>query len=525
MTIHPDSTALLQAIPSVLEGVVVKVLDADGSASASFGQLGAAAGDEVRIEVPGGALVAELPVASAEQELVRSLLTAVADRERLEADMESMNVSAMQLLEHVSMVGDTLPRLSAGGDDAEIAALGVHAFRRAGCRFGVKRVLYVSYHQGKETAEVLVHDSLADDGRECDSVQPVSGMLADVLAAEGVFQRTVSAGRPLGEPGSVEHLAERMLLGVPVRYGSGDKQVTIGALLVIDRSDPPADPPLGHDLEFLSDECEAASSIAAMLGAVLGARKVASLGKELSMAHTIQRQILPEGPVQLDGFDIAAGYFACGAVGGDYFDYVTLKDGRTMVVIADVSGHNLASGMVMVSARAMLRTLAMAHDEPQDVFSAVAGAMYADLTTTERFLTAAAVALEPNRGSIDYVSAGHNDLIVYRAATDKAERYPSAGTIFGFLPEPEYDQSEIALAPGDCVLLYTDGIPEATDQNGEMFGEDRLAALFAQLAPNGSAQRILDGIVAELNDYQHGQVGSDDVTAVVIRCTESGAMR
>jgi len=527
VAIHPDSNALLKALPLILEGVSVDVFDLDGVSAASFGTRQAGA-EELRIGVPSGELVLSIAAADPSLELVRSLLTTIAERERLESDMESMNGSALRLLEQVSMMGEALPRLSAGGDDKEIAALGARACHRAA---GVKHVVYLAGDPYKEFCEVVVHDAgeagrrLIHAGIDVESVQPVTGLLQEILKADGVLLRSVPDGERLGEPGSVEHLARRQVLGVPVTYGSGEKRVILGALILIDRVSTLADEAGSFDATLGNEEGQVAESFAAMLGAVLGARKVAELGKELAMAQTIQQQILPDGPVVLDGFDVAAGYFACGAVGGDYYDYLPLADGRTMVVVADVSGHNLASGMVMVGARAMLRTMALVHKEPQQVLSRFGELMYQDLTRTERFLTAAAVALQPNGRVVDYVSAGHNDLMVYRAATDSVERLESEDVILGFLPKAEYGVRQLTLEAGDCILLYTDGIPEAVDQTDEMFGEDRLSLLFAQLAPNRSAQRILDGIMKELDVFRRGQMGTDDVTAVVIRCTEQGKTR
>ncbi|MBL8754389.1 MAG: PP2C family protein-serine/threonine phosphatase [Planctomycetes bacterium] len=515
MTIHQGSCELLAAIPKVLDGVAVEVLDAAGVSEQSFGHVGGDH-DRVRAELPQGALLASVPKAvPGLQPLVAALLATVAERERLEADMESMNTSSLRLLEQVSMFGETLPRLSAGGDDAEIASLGVRACQRAA---SVQQVVYLAHHANKGMAEVVVHfagESRGKAAAELEPLQPVEGFLADVLAVtEGVVLRSVAADR-LGEPGSVEHLAERQVMGVPVTYGAGDKRVLLGVLVLVDKvaayGGTDADVPLGNE------EGQIAESFAAMLGAVLGARQTAAFGKELAMARTIQHQILPEKPAVLGGFDIAARYFACGAVGGDYYDYVPLADGRTMVVIADVSGHNLASGMIMVSARAMLRTLASVHDSPKPVFDDLAKRMFDDLTRTERFLTAAAVALRSGDGGVDYVCAGHNDMLVYRAANDRIESVASESTILGFLPSPEYGVRRVQLQPGDCLLLFTDGITEAIDDTGTMFGDDRLAAVFAQLAPNRSAQRIIDGVLAELETFRRGQVGSDDVTAVVIR--------
>jgi hypothetical protein len=519
VTIHQDSNELLAAIPRVFEGVAVTVLDGAGVPRSAYGAA-AAVGPRVRVEVPDGAVVAALPEGATEvRSLIQALLDVLQARERLEGDMDSMNDRSMSLLEQVAMYGDTLPKLSGGGDDAEIAAMAVAACRRAA---GVRQVVYLSCLHGKDLCEVLAHSGDAGSARAVAStaVVDVSGFLATVLAADGEpIVRTIGPAGRLGEPGSAERLAERDIIGVPVTYGAGDKRIVLGALLLIDKVGPA--PGVGGDAsgEFGTWETEFAMSFAAMLGAVLGARKTAALGKELSMAQTIQRQVLPDRSVTVPGFDIASSYEACGAVGGDYFEYTPLADGRTLVAVADVSGHNLASGMLMVAARSTLRTLASVHSDAAALFSAMAALLHGDLQRTERFLTAAGVVLAPGCAVVDHVSAGHTELMVYRATSDCVERVPSDGTILGFLPDVRYEARRLTLRAGDCMLLYTDGVTEAVDAAGGMFGEDRLAAVFAQLARNRSAQRIVDGIVAELDNYRGGGgEAADDVTAVVVRC-------
>lgn len=520
MTLSPSSSDLLAAVPEVLEGVVVQVLGADGCQSASFGSAVAGERSERRFDLPDGQVLATYPAADpAIAALVESLLSIVGERERLESDMESMSTSSLRLLEQVAMLTETLPKLSAGTDDSDIAQLGLRACQVAA---SVQQVIYLGYHAGKGVCEVLVHevgDGVVRD-QELDPMFAANeGVLGDVLqVTEGVVLRSVPENGRLGEPGSPEHLARHQILGVPVTYGAGDKRVVLGALLLIDKRGTT----YSTENQLGSEEGQVAESFAAMLGSVLGARKTAALGKELSMAQAIQRQILPERAVQIAGFDIAADYQACGAVGGDYFDYVPLADGRTLVVIADVSGHNLASGMMMVSARATLRTLASVRHEPAQVFEDVASTMFGDLTRTERFLTAAAVALRANDRKVEYVSAGHNDLFVYRAASDRVERIASESTILGFLPHPGYESRTVEMVPGDCLLLFTDGITEAMDAQDEMFGEDRLAVLLAQVAPGRNAKGIVDAIVHELEVFRGGTVGNDDVTAVVVRCVEGG---
>ncbi|MFN9333281.1 MAG: PP2C family protein-serine/threonine phosphatase [Planctomycetota bacterium] len=523
MTIHQDSDELLAAIPRVFEGIAVTVLDGAGAPLRSYGAAPSGAAS-ARVDVPEGAVVAAMPAgATAVHGLIQALLDVLKERERLEGDMDSMNDRSMSLLEQVAMYGDTLPKLSGGGDDAEIAAMATEACRRAA---GVRHVVYLSCLHGKDLCEVVAHCG-EDPARafEGAAVVETRGFLADVLAADGEpIVRTVGSSGRMGEPGSAESLAERDVIGVPVTYGAGDKRIVLGALVLVDKVG--AAPGVGGVAggEFGTWETEFAMSFAAMLGAVLGARKTAALGKELSMAQTIQRQVLPERAVVVPGFEIASSYEACGAVGGDYFEYARLADGRTLVAVADVSGHNLASGMLMVAARSTLRTLASVHSDAAALFSAMASLLHGDLQRTERFLTAAGVVLSPGSADVDHVSAGHTELMVYRAAGDRVERVPSDGTILGFLPDVRYEARRIALQRGDCLLLYTDGVTEAVDPAGDMFGEDRLAAVFSQLARNRSAQRIVDGIVSELDNYRGGGgTAADDVTAVVVRCLVDGA--
>lgn len=527
MTIHPGSSELLAAIPQVLEGVALSVLATNGQSTAVYGQALSVAAAEWRVELPTGSVVASCSVDDvATRTLVMSLLQVVAERERLDSDMESMNASSLRLMERVYEMGEALPQLSAGVDDVEIANLGVRACHRAA---SVQQVVYVAFDQARQWCEVVVH--FTGDQSRGDAV-PAGGLprflpaqegfLHEVLELqEGVALRAVPEDGHLGEVGSPEHLATHQILGVPVTFGAGDKRVVIGALLLIDKRTSS----YANDDLLGTEEGQVAYSFAAMLGAVLGARKTAELGKELSLAREIQRQILPAAALELSGFDVAAEYRACGAVGGDYFDYVPLADGRQMVVVADVSGHNLASGMMMVSARAMLRTLASVRSEPAQVFDQLAASMYEDLTRTERFLTAAAVALRGSDRTVEYVSAGHNDLLVYRAATDRVEPIASESTILGFLADPGYESRHLLLAPGDCLLMFTDGITEAMDEHEQMFGDERLAALLAQLAPGRTARGIVDGVMHEFDRFRRGRLGLDDVTLVVIRCVDQGGGR
>src|SRR5262245_38883270 len=296
---QPSSVELLASIAHVFEGVAVQVVDEAGRPTVRYGQGGGADVGEVRCALPGGSVVAAYPKADAVvANLISSLLTVVSDRERLESDMESMNTNSSRLLEQVSMFLETLPSLSAGGDDVQVATLGARACQRAA---EVEQVIYLSCMPVKGCCEVLVHHvDAAVRGRLPASplenvVSSTEGVLADVLAvSDGVVLRTAPPAQRLGEPGSPEHLAKRQIIGVPVTYGDGDKPVVLGALLLIDKiSTGPRHVDSQQDAELGSEEVQVAESIAAMLGAVFGARKTAAMEKEFDMAQAIQLQILP----------------------------------------------------------------------------------------------------------------------------------------------------------------------------------------------------------------------------------------
>ena len=535
MSLSPGSTELLKSISGFVPGVGVRVIADNGSELSRFGDVGSAGSEEYRCAIKGAEIIASLgEVDSAAAALVSSMLALIKMHERLEDDMESMDRGSSAIQETLFQLTDTLPRLSSGADDHSIAMLGASACKVAA---SVEHVMFADCAPGKGSCSIVM-DSASDSGDDNAAPESVvrgcqDSIVAEVLALEegdAVVLRKVSDGARLGMPGSPEHLARRQVLGVPVTYHAGGRRVVLGALLLLDKVETAfsqADKQAAEKQWPMmgSEETQIAESFAAMIGAVLGARKTAELGKELSMAQAIQRQILPRRSLQLTGFDVAADYQACGAVGGDYFDYVPMADGRTMVAIADVSGHNLASGMMMVSARATLRSLASVCSSLAKFFDDFAASMYDDLTSTERFLTAAAVAMTPNERRVEYVSAGHTDLLVYRAASGEVESVAAEQTILGFLPEPSYASRYIDLDVGDCLLMFTDGITEAVDVNGEMFGEERLRALLVSAAPGRSSREIVGQIFSEVSDFHHDDVASDDVTAVVIKCTGEGGVR
>ena len=487
----------------------------------------------VSLQLPDGTdLVAMFAQRDAErvEPLLKAVLEMLGKCELLEQDMESMSHSSLQLLEQVAMLGETLPQLSATNSDAEIALTGIKACVVAA---GVERAIYLRLHQETGLCEVLAHARFDSRGQVQVCPYPLDepipadqGLVAEVLGAkDAVVLRSVDEGEPVASANAPEQLARWQVMGVPVTHDAGERRTCLGAMLLFDKR-------VGYDQNTVygdqrprlgSEEGQIVLSFASMLGAVIGARESAALGKELSMAQEIQGQILPAGPASVAGFDLAGDYRTSGDVGGDYFDYVALADGRTLATVADVSGHNLASGMMMLGARATLRTLAAVCSDPAQVFTDLGASMFADLTSTERFITAAAVARRPDDRTVEIVNAGHNALMLYRAVDGSISQLHAEQTVLGFLPNTIYKAQRLDLEPGDCLFLYTDGVTEATDEEGLMFGEDRLAAVLQSVAA-GPAEEVVGAVLGAVERFRAAGDRGDDITLVAIKAaTGQGA--
>ena len=435
------------------------------------------------------------------------------EKDALRADMDSMFSSSLGLMEEVSIVGEMLPKLASGASEIEVVTMGLEALVVAA---SIEAALFVRYDEQRDLAELLVHVPAAGET----SIE----LEGDRFFAEGIAWRAIKGGAEallesapegghLVVRGSPESFASREVIAVPVRYGpSDDKPVTLGAILLIDKR-----PNAWASAErFGSQDTKLATSVAAMLGSVLGARKVAELGNELRNAHVLHQQILPDGSPRIEGFDLAGNSVSPGAVGGDYYDFLQMPDGRLFCVVADVSGHNLASCLVMVSARAALRLLASTYGDPAAVFDALADTLFGDLSRTELFITAVGAAIEPATKRIEIVNAGHNPTMIYRARTGEIEEIFAEDTILGFLPAPKHEIETQQLNSGDVVLLYTDGVTEAANVEGEFLEEARLRDIL-KAAAGGTAQEILEGVYRAVEEFADENAEGDDISVVVIK--------
>jgi serine phosphatase RsbU (regulator of sigma subunit) len=206
-------------------------------------------------------------------------------------------------------------------------------------------------------------------------------------------------------------------------------------------------------------------------------------------------------------------------VGGDYYDFIWRDgDGHLAVVIADVSGHNVASALMMAVARSALRAELRSTGDPGRVLETANGFLYEDLTKAELFLSILCMVYEPRARTLRYASAGHNPALLFRPGEESCRVLDADGLLAGVLEGMTYPAEELSLDEGDAVLLYTDGLVEAANADGEMFGLARLADVFRRTS-RLPAREILDRVFEAIYRFAGDRSGADDMTMVVLKVT------
>lgn len=242
------------------------------------------------------------------------------------------------------------------------------------------------------------------------------------------------------------------------------------------------------------------------------------ISQELEVASRIQKTILPKNINEIFGLQIANYFEPAKEVGGDYYDYTVKDDENVSITIADVSGKGVPAAFLMALGRSILKTLERQMQSPADNLINLNQIIYPDITE-DMFITMLHSNFNYKTKVLTYSNAGHNPLIVYRAAEDKVELHSVKGVAIGFVPEYKYKQGEIKLGKGDIVLYYTDGITEAENPNKELFGFDRLEKVIYDNRYN-DVDTIKENILNEINIFRRDYPQVDDLTFVVIKNNE-----
>lgn len=237
--------------------------------------------------------------------------------------------------------------------------------------------------------------------------------------------------------------------------------------------------------------------------------------EDMRVAREIQQRLFPSSPPSLPGFDIAGASLPAEATGGDYYDFVPMRNGSPAIVVGDVTGHGLGPALLMADVRAYLRALALAHDRIGDIVSETDQLLGADLGG-ERFITLAVVSLAP-RGHLTYLNAGHPDGYILDSGGRVAARLTAAIPALGLIRGTQIpDAAQMAFTPGHLLLLMTDGATEACSPDGEEFGVERALDATRQALRQPAAE-IVQTVVASVLAFT-GRAGlQDDITVVAVK--------
>jgi serine phosphatase RsbU (regulator of sigma subunit)/predicted ester cyclase len=240
--------------------------------------------------------------------------------------------------------------------------------------------------------------------------------------------------------------------------------------------------------------------------------------QELRVARRIQHASLPEEVPQLEGWQISPYYQPAREVGGDFYDFHLLSEGRLGVVVGDATGKGVPAALVMSTTCGMLQLAARALDSPSpgEVLAQVNETLFARIPAN-MFVTCFYAILNPKRGHLVYANAGHD--LPYLQHGGEAKELRARGMPLGLMPASSYEEKEIVLDAGESILFYSDGLVEAHDPEGQMFSFPRLRALVAEHTEEGALGEYL---LEELYSFVgEGWEQEDDITLITLQCSSS----
>jgi sigma-B regulation protein RsbU (phosphoserine phosphatase) len=244
------------------------------------------------------------------------------------------------------------------------------------------------------------------------------------------------------------------------------------------------------------------------------------LRHSLELAMEVQQNLLPKSMPQIKGLDIAAASIYCDETGGDYFDFLEPGESqnfKTAVVIGDVSGHGISSALLMASARSALRQRFRLPGSVSRIITDVNRQLTEDVEDSGRFVTLFFLKVDPEEKALTWVRAGHDPGLLYRNKDNTFEELKGIGSALGLSPEASYEEnSKTALCQGDIVVLLTDGIFEARNTKGQMFGKNRIQEII-QKNSELSAKKLLNAIFTAAQQFHGKNKFEDDATIAIIK--------
>lgn len=305
------------------------------------------------------------------------------------------------------------------------------------------------------------------------------------------------------------------VMAASLRYGNQD----LGVLAL---AQGPAGPPFSQG-DFVVFKSISEQSAFALYNAIIYsmANEKKRLDHDLEIARDIQRILLPSEAPAINGFQISGINVPARQVSGDYFDYIQVDEERLGVAIADVSGKGVPASLIMAICRSVLRAEAVRNPSPADVLRKVNRQLYPDIKE-DMFISMAYLILNHQRDDVTLARAGHDAPLLYKRQSQMVTPLKPPGMVVGIDSGNVFDRLTVDFAVplerDDCLVLYTDGVTETLNAEGDEFGVDRMMQSVRASTTNG-AQAIVRKIIEDVRDFSGSVPQNDDITVIAIRKT------
>lgn len=244
--------------------------------------------------------------------------------------------------------------------------------------------------------------------------------------------------------------------------------------------------------------------------------KLAVTQNQITIARQIQASLFPATAIKTKNFEVAGFCLPANQVGGDYYDYFYRNSNQLDLLIADVSGHSFGPALFMVEARSAIRMQAKHAGSPAKSLYALNNFLFQDLNTADFFITLFYLQYDIPQQTLHFANAGHPPPLLYSHGQQNCSALTAAGLVLGVRENVDYEENSLQLFANDVLLVYTDGLTEAENPQGEFFGLDRASAILKENAQQ-TPQAIIASLMEELKSFCQQEVFNDDVTLLVFK--------
>lgn len=365
-----------------------------------------------------------------------------------------------------------------------------------------------------ENNKLKVKASRARGGTEADSVAVSMTVVRHALqTGEAILSENVSDDSRFKGSTALTKMRIRSIMCVPM-VGQ-DEQEGFGVIQIVTRDESNAFNE--EDLDLLVSLTSQASM--KVENARLHEEDVRrhELERDLEFATQVQLGFLPKSRPKLEHYEFADYYEAAQSVGGDYFDYLTLPDGRVVLTIGDVAGKGMPAALLMARLYSSTRFQLLTQTSLEDAVTGL-NEEIASSGLGHRFITFLLMAIDPKTDELQIVNAGHLNPLLLRDGEVIAIGKEGSGLPLGIVPDMQYQSSMMQIEPGDTIIAFTDGVTEEMNPNRDIFGVDRLTQCL--ISAEGNMTDVVQSIIAEVDTFANGNVSHDDTCLIGVRRTK-----